>query len=170
MIRYIFKDEAPICIKAADKADPQAIGEALAAIGAKADGALTPGDVVNAARSKESVLHQHFEWDDVVAAEHYRHDQARDLIRLIRVEDEATEDGTSRAFVSVKLNDVTAYRHIDAVRKSADFQMALLAQAERDLEAFERRYQALAAVCKLVSSVRDAIRAQRNNIESRAAA
>jgi len=48
-------------------------------------GTLTPASVVDAARSEESPLHQYFEWDDSIAAEAYRQDQARELIRRIRV-------------------------------------------------------------------------------------
>jgi hypothetical protein len=170
MIKYVFRNEEPVRIKAASKANPQAIGEALEAVAAKANGELTPGDVVNAARSKKSVLHPHFEWDDALAAEAHRLDQARNLVRLICVEDESTQEGTTRAFQSIDIGAGRGYRHIDAVRASADFQMALLAGAERDLQAFERRYRELADVCKFVEQARQAVAAKRGTIESRAAA
>lgn len=49
-------------------------------------GVVTPARVVDAARDKASVLHEYFEWDDAAAAESHRLDQARALIRSVRVE------------------------------------------------------------------------------------
>jgi len=50
------------------------------------DGRLLPADVVNAARPTNSPLHPHFDWDDSSAAEKYRLDQARTLIRSVQTE------------------------------------------------------------------------------------
>ncbi len=85
MITYTFRDE-PVAILNAKKADPQKIGRALAKIAEANAGRLTPGAVVEAARSPNSALHRHFEWDDRKAAEAYRRDQAREIIAVIRVE------------------------------------------------------------------------------------
>lgn len=49
-------------------------------------GRLLPVDVVNAARDPASPLHSHFTWDDKEAAERYRLEQARTLIRSVKVE------------------------------------------------------------------------------------
>lgn len=49
------------------------------------DGRLTSGDLVAAARNPDHPLHDMFEWDDTVAAEKYRIDQAREIIRSVRV-------------------------------------------------------------------------------------
>lgn len=48
-------------------------------------GTLTPELVVNEARSPTSPLHGSFEWDDSLAAEQWRHAQARNLIRTILI-------------------------------------------------------------------------------------
>lgn len=61
------------------------VAEALASLASARDGRLTPGDVVEAARPAESPLHDQFEWDDTAAAERYRLEQARALIRSVRV-------------------------------------------------------------------------------------
>lgn len=170
MIRYIFREEEPIRIKGAGQANPQIIGEALAKIADERKGELTPKAVVDAARVKTHPLNPHFEWNDSVAAEAYRLDQARNLIRIVRVEDEAAEDGTSRAFISINDGDSTAYRPLDQIKKSADLQLALLKQADRDLQAFERRYNSLTDLCKVVRQARDAVRRQLEKSESRVAA
>jgi len=49
-------------------------------------GILQAYDVLTEARNPDSPLHPMFEWDDQVAAHQYRLDQARALIREVRVE------------------------------------------------------------------------------------
>lgn len=48
-------------------------------------GKLTPALVVADAQSKKSPLHECFEWDDSVAARKHRENQARTLIRSVKV-------------------------------------------------------------------------------------
>lgn len=48
-------------------------------------GRLTPALVVHAARQPQSPIHSHFEWDDGKAAAAWREDQARTLIRSVRI-------------------------------------------------------------------------------------
>lgn len=57
----------------------------LAKIKAK-HGQLTPELVVEEAQRPKSPLHQYFEWDDSAAAVKYRLEQARTLIRSVRVD------------------------------------------------------------------------------------
>jgi len=59
------------------------IKEELEAIAA--GGVLYPADVVEAARNPNSAMHSQFEWDDSEAAEAYRLQQARALIRRVKV-------------------------------------------------------------------------------------
>lgn len=170
-IKYIFKEDEPLRIKAAGKADPQTFGEALAAIAANADGHLTPADVVETARSDNHPLHPHFEWNDAVAAESYRLDQARSIIRMVRVIDDTSNDGTTRAFLSVKDNVVgMSYRSIGDVKSSLELQMAVLRQAERDLDAFKRRYREMTDVCELVEQAKTKLKSRMANTETRKAA
>src|SRR5207244_3697017 len=150
MVRYVFKEDAVLTIKGADKADPQKIGEALAAISDKAGGHLTPDAVVAAARERRSPLHRHFEWDDATAAEKYRVDQARSLIRSVHLSHEDSEDGMARAFLSVREKGGTSYRALADVLNSADLQRRVLDAAERDLLSFETRYKSLSDICNLI--------------------
>lgn len=48
-------------------------------------GTLEPTAVVEDARPKNSSLHGYFEWNDRIAAEKHRLDQARDLIQSVHV-------------------------------------------------------------------------------------
>lgn len=169
MLRYVFRDDEPLRIKAAKNADPQAIGEALWAIAERAGGELTPATVVDAARDKYSSLHPHFEWDDTAAAEQWRQEQARALIRVVRVEDDEAEEGDTRAFLSIRSVDGVAYHPVGEVRRSLDMQLIVLRQAERDLAAFQRRYRELSEVCAPVKEAREALQRKLAASEGRAA-
>ena len=54
------------------------------------EGRLTPDEVVNKARAKRSPLHQYFTWNNSKAAEKWRQEEARRIIR-VRVEVEVGE-------------------------------------------------------------------------------
>lgn len=55
-------------------------------------GVIYPVDVVNAARNPNSAMHSQFEWDDGEAAEAWRLQQARTLIRRVKVNVVRTDD------------------------------------------------------------------------------
>jgi hypothetical protein len=133
MIKYIFREDEPLRIKAAHKADAQIIGTALETIRVSAGGELEPKRIVDTARDKKHPLHVHFEWDDILAGEAYRLEQARSLVRIVRVVDEEVDEGSTRAFISVNLpKSGVSYRTASDVRNSRDLAEAVLAQAERD--------------------------------------
>ncbi len=167
MIKYSFKDDVAV-LKNASKADPQKIGEALAKITEAHAGRLVPEDVVNAAKDKKSPLHLHFEWNDAVAAHSYRMDQARNIIRIIRVEDSDSGE-VQPAYVSVAQGGV-AYRKIDEVVASRELQLIVLQQAERDLRAFQKRYHMLNDICGAIQPALDVVARRKSEMETRAAA
>lgn len=167
MIKYSFKEDYAI-LKNAAKADPQKIGEALAKITDANQGRLIPEDVVNAAKSPKSPLHPHFEWNDTVAAHAYRMDQARGIIRIIRVED-ADSGEIQPAYVSVSQGGV-AYRKVEEVVNSRELQLIVLQQAERDLRAFQKRYHMLNDICAAVGEAVAKVERRRAEMETRAAA
>lgn len=168
MIKYTFKDE-PLTIKNKTKAQPQKVGEALAKIAAANKGHLTPIAVVNEARNDRSVLHRHFEWDDAVAAEAYRLDQARTLIRSVQVVND-DEDTQAPAFISIAEKGGVSYRTLQDVLDSADLQAQALKQAERDLEAFTKRYRQFEDICEVVKSAREIVSKRRAALENRLSA
>jgi hypothetical protein len=164
MIRYVFRE--PLALKNADKASPQKIGEALADIAEAHSGRLTPGDVVEAARNKRSPLNPHFEWNDAAAAEQYRLDQARSLIRVVRVEDDTDEP--KRAYISIGDADGVSYRSLGEVQASTQLQLIVLKQAGRDLSAWRKRYRELADLCESVRVVEEQVSARLREAETRA--
>lgn len=101
------------------------------------NGLLKPEAVVEAARPESSPLHSHFEWNDSKAAEKYRLDQARVLIRSVYIEH--PNDATERvhAYVSLPSDrvDGNGYRAARAVIKS-DHMVAQLADEMREKVAY----------------------------------
>lgn len=149
MLRYTFREI--LTIPDAKNADPQVIGESLESIKDEVGGRLTPATVVNSASDKKSPLHGYFEWDDAKAANAFRLDQARVLIRSIKVE---TDDGEAPAYFSISEKGGRTYRSYGDVMASRDLQMIVLQAAERDLDAFNSRYQDLKDICDLIRPAR----------------
>lgn len=77
-----------------------AIREELEKLGTEAR--LTPETVVEAARDPRSPLHDRFQWDDSLAGEAYRLQQARALIKQVRVDVVRADQTVIRAPVFVR--------------------------------------------------------------------
>lgn len=88
----------------------QIAGEELARI-QQQHGELKPPTIVDEARPKDALLHPAFEWDDFVAAELHRQDQARHLIRAVQVVKENNEPQS----VYVHINKTGSYLPIETV-------------------------------------------------------
>lgn len=103
-------------------ASPEVV-KALHQIAEANNGTLTPDAVVATARNPKSVLHDFFTWDDSIAAQQYRNEQARSLIRSVRIEFK-TE---TRVYSSVGYvrdpelpNDEQGYTSITRLRNKPD--------------------------------------------------
>lgn len=91
--------------RSVNKADPQKVGEELEGIERR-----DARSVVEAARDETKELHKCFEWRDGIAAEKYREEQARFVLRMIVVRiddytDPQAEPIRVRAFESVNIED-----------------------------------------------------------------
>ena len=77
----------------------------------KKNGSLKPADVVDESRPNDALLHPAFEWDDEVAGEKWRQEQARNLIRTVVVmtPDEDGEEIEEKVYVNVRLEQESSY-------------------------------------------------------------
>lgn len=135
--------------------DPQAAGERLEEIRERGGGTLEPKAVVEDARLPASPLHGHFEWDDRIAAQQRREDQARYLIRNLVVR--IGEDKSIRAFVNVRVAEGSAYTAIQVAMGNEEMRRQVLQRAFRELEAWRERYkdyEELAAVFQAAEEAR----------------
>jgi hypothetical protein len=164
MIKYVFAEDSPLTIRGSADADPQVIGTSLEEIRTANGGEIQPKAVVDAARSKKNPLHRHFEWDNVLAAESFRLDQARSLIRCVRVLDTSVKSGSVRAFLSLNTASGVNYHAVKDVQNSSALRAALLLQAEKDLDAWEKRYKELQEICEVVAKAREMISEKRSGV------
>lgn len=144
-----------------------------------ADG-LTPKRLVDAARPVNSPMHNEFEWDDGVAAEKYREEQAALVIRhliVVRTDnekdrelrliedqeetiDEEIEDEedvvepVDRGFVSTG-ERTSKYVTLYSALSNEEWKKNLLEAAKRDMRAFTAKYHRLEELSKIVNDMND---------------
>lgn len=142
--------------------DPQLVGESVAFLSEQNGGVCSPQVLVDEARPCSSPLHEMFQWDDQIAAEAHRRQQARHVIRELRIV-EQTHDGEQKvqAFVHViRLDDdrpVEGYRLTRLVVRSVDEYQQVMDEAWSQLAAWKRRYAHLADLGGILNAVDKAL-------------
>ena len=168
MIRYVFKEQ-PFNLLNNKDADPQKIGEAVARIKQQTTGRCNSKTILEAARNKANYLHRFIEWNNALAAEKYRLDQIRELVRCIDVVDDDVQEGKPMpAFISLIERAGRGYHTAREVIDSVDLQNAALRQAEADLSAYERRLEQFKDICDAIRVARELIAARRAKSEKSA--
>ncbi len=158
--------------------DAELAGRALEEIAGR-HGVLTPRLLVEESKPVDAPLHPEFEWDDAVAAERYREEQARYIIRSVIVSVPEREDAFVRAFVSVvppeagdaeaeggavagaveeagRQRPVSVYvRTVDALADPR-LRRQVVERALAELDVWRRRYAELAELARLFEAVQEA--------------
>jgi hypothetical protein len=108
-------------------------------------GELKPEYVLDAARDPSHPLHSRFEWDDSVAAEKFRLEQAHTLIQKAKVAYQAPgEDGPprlTRAFVAMRAAEGHVYDPVEEVAQDPLRRKMALADMEREWKVLRRRWE-----------------------------
>lgn len=110
-------------------------------------GMLETQAVVDDARAISSPIHDHFEWDDAIAGEAHRRQQARELIRSIQfvVEEEIKGPREVNAFFHIEtiVDDerVQGYVNYEDIRASEDLRSQVITKARREAHNWRNRYQ-----------------------------
>jgi hypothetical protein len=132
--------------RGASKAKAEMVGAEIEALLEEAGGELTPGQIIKAAREPESAMHPLFEWNDTAAAQQYRLEQARLLLRSVTVSVE-TNDGarTVRAFVTYTPADAPegsreVYTGVEMARADSKIADQIIERAWDELLAWKARY------------------------------
>lgn len=127
---------------------------------AEIHGHVTPQLVVDAAKPKDSPLHNNFEWNNTKAAAEFRLIQAAHLIRKIKVTIEASEDQkvSVRQFVNVApINDDEPtsglYVTVQDAMEVTSYREQLLNQCRRDIVAFKTKYAALTEAASIIKAM-----------------
>lgn len=114
---------------------------------------LTAKNLVDASRPEDAPLHREFEWDDDIAAEKWREQQARVLIAHLTIRVADAEDAPPvRAYVS--LSDATPnYDSMQVILKDAEKTDALFDKAMKELKAFEFKYKDIERFVSLFAEI-----------------
>lgn len=131
------------------------VGAHLEMLRQKFKGELTPRDVLDDAKHDNSPLHSFFEWDEGAAAEQYRLQQARGLIRSV-VAIYVSEDKPAtrvRAYVHVPEVGAPHYRDTQSAMAQVKTRDMVLQQAWRELSAWRARYRDLKQLSELFGAI-----------------
>ncbi|MBO5831573.1 MAG: hypothetical protein J6R01_08210 [Alistipes sp.] len=102
---------------------------------------LTAKTLLEASRPEDAPLHNEFEWNDSIAAEKYREDQARYIIRMLCVASEEEDTPPVRAFFTV--SPELPYENIQRIVSNPEKRTSLLEMAFAEFKAFEAKYNAV---------------------------
>lgn len=144
-------------IKGVHKVSAQVVGELIDELSNKGT-EVTPELIVEMSRDPDSPTHGEFEWDDTVAAEKYRTEQARLLIahiRVVREDDQENEqDVKVRAFVSTPGRN-SVYVPLQNALSNDVYREHLLKQAKNDCMVFLAKYRKLSELAGVTAAMTD---------------
>ena len=120
------------------------------------DGLLIPEKVVEFARDPASELHHHFDWDDTSAGEKWRHEQARNIIR-VEVEYNEVINRDQRVWVSLPSDRLQGggYRKVIEVLQSSK-KDELLSAARAEMQSFIKRFRDIEEMAGVVREMKKA--------------
>lgn len=122
------------------KVDAETAGKELNRI--KKKRGLTAKAVVDESRDPKARLHKEFEWNDNIAAERFREQQARILIGDLIIEAD-TPAGSTQTRGFVKLSQDSEYESIQEVLADVEATNQLLDRAKTELRWFRDKYSTL---------------------------
>lgn len=104
------------------------------------EGRLSAKALLDVSRPQNAPLHSNFEWNDGVAAEKYRENQAREIIRSLVIIPE--QNAPVRSFFKIE-NTGNTYQSVKTILQSEDLTTKLLKTALRELNALHQKYYAV---------------------------
>ena len=122
-------------------ADANKVGKELEKIESKEE--LTRETVLEYAKNKKSELNKCFEWDDSIAGEKYRLQQASFVLTSISIVVSEEPKKATRMYVSIKKDDKKTFKNIVSVLENDEDYQQLLDNAEKEFISFKERYAEL---------------------------
>jgi len=132
----------------------------LKRLAAETGGVLRPEQIVQAAEPEDSPLHSKFTWDDSEAAQSFRIEQARRLLRVtIHYIVSGRKTWRDRVFVSLSTDrdyeaDTAGYRVMVNVLSRADLRQQLLEDAISEMRVFQEKYGRLKELAEVFAAMK----------------
>lgn len=133
------------------KADPNLVHNEIESIGET----FTCKQIVEKAKDRNTELHKCFEWDNEIAADKYRLQQAGLIIRnlvITRVEEGKEQKTPLRMFVSTG-ERTGAYKPVKSVVRIQSEYENLLERAYSELRAFKNKYSMLKELDEILALI-----------------
>jgi hypothetical protein len=114
---------------------------------------ITPENIVAFARDENTELHKCFQWDDEIAAESWRKQQARMVVASLTVTVETKEYGAQSYRLIEHDNTDKAYKPVVFTVRNEDEYARLLSQAKAELASFKKRYKAIRELSEVIEEI-----------------
>ena len=133
--------------------DAQIVGTILANIYEEYE-KVTTELIIKEAHRKDSPLHGYFEWDDNKAAEAYRKEQARSLIRDIRIIKYHNNDKQDvKAFISVMTDEGKSYQAVATVLGNEELRNQIIKNAKKNISYWAKELKRFKEFAKIVMEI-----------------
>ena len=125
------------------------------------NGGVTREAFLESARDENSEMHKLFEWDDTVAAEKYRLEQANKIIHSIQVTVVEEEEKppvklnlfTMPGYTEKKVGDTGRYINVMTATAKPDTRALILEDARKNAKWFMNKYQSITELAEVISAI-----------------
>lgn len=129
------------------KVDANTVGEITSML--ESEERLTPEDLLEEARPEESPIHNCFEWNDSIAAEQFRLQQARSMIIALQIT--RTDETPVKKYFHIT-QDTGSYRSIEVLLSSEESREMLIERARKEFLSYQRKYENLKELADLFTA------------------
>lgn len=134
----LYKGDAEKCFS-----EIQSIGESA-----------SPQQILEKARDSTTELHKCFEWDDTVAAEKYRLQQARQIVcSLVYKKSEEEPKEAPKIRVMQHIVSESVYKPVKVIIQNQDEYAQLLMKAKTELNSFKNRYERIVELEEVIRAI-----------------
>ena len=115
-------------------------------------GIVTPKDILDIARSEDSPIHGLFNWDDEIAGELYRLNQARALITDVKVE---IQDKKIQKFYNVKIEingeEKQGYKSVNNIINNEQMKNQIVQDAVSEIRYWQNKYNDITQLGNIIN-------------------
>ena len=124
----------------------------------KKNGAVTANALVDSARAKSSMIHELFEWDDKVAGEQWRLQQAKVVLSCLKITMKTEDDQPPkkvRAFINTNPERSKGiYMNIEDALSNEESRAGVLIRARRELNSFLDKYSDIDELKDVIKTIK----------------